>query len=294
MASHAATQTSGDGPSSTRRRFLRGAVPAVGAAALGSRGVRAQETSTPAQRRPDWGGWLDGIDGGYLDARGQDSVTVRVGASGNGGAFAFDPAGLWIDPGTTVTFQWTGQGGGHNVVAQSGPAGFDSGEPVAEAGSTFEVTLEEGGISNYICEPHVGLGMKGAIAVGDDVPTVAYQPPSTGSEGGGGLFEAFANAPAGTPFLLVLYAAGGLGAAMVLGAEYGGQLYRWRRRAVDTVVDRTEEASELQPERELDHDEYEPVGTAALVVVYLLIIALMWVFMYFIEFLGRTTVGVGV
>jgi halocyanin-like protein len=292
MATDAATQTPDGGASSTRRRFLRGAVPAVGAAALGSRGVRAQETSTPAQQRPDWGGWLDGIDGGYRDARGQDSVTVRVGASGNGGAFAFEPAGLWVDPGTTITFQWTGQGGGHNVVADSGPAEIDSGGPVDETGYTYEFTPEQGGITNYVCEPHVGLGMKGAIAVGDDVPTVAYSPPSAEGESEGGILQAFADAPPGTPFLLVFYAAGGLGAALVLGAEYGGDLYRWRKKVVSTTVTETEEVPELEAERELDHDEYDPTGTAALVVVYLAIIALMWVFMYFVEFLGRATVGV--
>jgi len=292
MATDAATQTPDGGASSTRRRFLRGAVPAVGAAALGSQGVRAQETSTPAQKRPDWGGWLEGIDGGYRDARGEDNVTVRVGASGNGGAFAFEPAGLWVDPGTTVTFQWTGQGGGHNAVADSGPAEIDSGDPIDETGHTYEVTLEEGGITKYVCEPHESLGMLGAIAVGDDVPTVAYTPPSAEGESEGGILQAFADAPPGTPFLLVFYAAGGLGAARVLGAEYGGRLYRWRRNVVSTTVSETEEVPELEAERELDHDEYDPTGTAALVVVYLAIISLMWVFMYFVEFLGRATVGV--
>jgi len=292
MVSHAATQTPDRGASSTRRRFLRGAVPAVGAVALGSGGVRAQETETPAQERPDWDGWLDGIDGGYRDARGEDSVTVRVGASGNGGNLAFEPAGLWIDSGTTVTFQWTGQGGGHNAVAVEGPADIDSGDPVEEAGTTYEVTFEAGGITNYICEPHESLGMKGAVAVGDDVPTVAYEPPSEEAESEGGILQAFADAPPGTPFALVLFAAGGLGAALVLGAEYGGQLYRWRRMVTETTVSRSEEVPELETERELDHDEFDPTGTAALVVVYLAIIALMWVFMYFVEFLGRATVGV--
>jgi halocyanin-like protein len=292
MASHAATQTAGDGASSTRRRFLRGAVPAVGAAALGSQGVKGQETATPAQQRPDWGGWLEGIDGGYRDARGEDNVTVRVGASGNGGDFAFGPAGLWVDPGTTVTFQWTGAGGGHNVVARSGPADLDSGDPVDDTGYTYEVTLEEGGITEYVCIPHESLGMLGAIAVGDDVPTVAYEPPSPEGESEGGLLQAFADAPPGTTFVLVLYAAGGLGAAMVLGAEYGGNFYRWRRTVKNTTVDETEEAPAFSAEAELDHDEYDPTGTAALVVVYLAIISLMWVFMYFVEFLGRASVGV--
>lgn len=40
-------------------------------------------------------------------------------------------------------------------------------------------------------------------------------------------------------------------------------------------------------EREIGHDEFNPVGTLALVLVYFVIIGALWVFMYFVEFLGR-------
>lgn len=40
-------------------------------------------------------------------------------------------------------------------------------------------------------------------------------------------------------------------------------------------------------EREIGHDEFEPVGTLALILVYFLIIGALWIFMYFVEFLGR-------
>ncbi|ARS91886.1 cytochrome oxidase [Natrarchaeobaculum aegyptiacum] len=39
--------------------------------------------------------------------------------------------------------------------------------------------------------------------------------------------------------------------------------------------------------REIDHDEYDPVGTLALIVLYFVILLLMWGFTYFIEFLGN-------
>jgi hypothetical protein len=39
--------------------------------------------------------------------------------------------------------------------------------------------------------------------------------------------------------------------------------------------------------RELDHDEYNPVGTAIILAIYFGILVLMWVFMYFVEFLGN-------
>src|SRR6056297_2807227 len=78
---------------------------------------------------PDFGGFLDDVgnfDGSVTDARGQDSVTVAVGAQGNGGAFAFDPPAVHVDNGATVQFEWTGQGGGHNVVQDGGDT-LDSG-----------------------------------------------------------------------------------------------------------------------------------------------------------------------
>ena len=131
-----------------RRQFLRTAGGATAAAGA----VTASNTAAAQSQKPDFGGWLGGIDGGYTDARGQSEVTVEVGASGNGGNIAFSPAGLWVDPETTVIFEWTGEGGNHNVVAQEGPATLDSGSPVEE--TTYEYTFTEGGITNYVCRFH--------------------------------------------------------------------------------------------------------------------------------------------
>jgi len=122
---------------------------------------------------PDFGGFLDPVgnfDGNVADARGQDTVTVAVGAQGNGGAFAFDPPAVHVDNGATVEFEWTGEGGGHNVVQDGGDT-LDSGEPVANAGVNYEHTFDTDGIYNYICEPHESLGMKGSVVVGTDYPT---------------------------------------------------------------------------------------------------------------------------
>ena len=46
-------------------------------------------------------------------------------------------------------------------------------------------------------------------------------------------------------------------------------------------------------EREIGHDEFDPVGTLTLILVYLAILVLLWVFMYFVEFLGRGLTVVG-
>jgi len=164
-----------------RRELLRtaGGSAAAGAAAVtaGSGAAAAAEGGGEGgggeTTKPDFGSHLQGVDGGYKDFRGQSEVTVQVGASGNGGNVAFNPAGIWIDPGTTVVWEWTGDGGDHNVETVDGPASLGS-ETVGEEGFTyeFEFTEEHAGITNYQCSPHASLSMFGAVAVGEDVETV--------------------------------------------------------------------------------------------------------------------------
>ncbi len=162
----------------SRRGFLRagaGATAAAGAATVATGTAAAQE------EMPQWD-YSAGVDGGHEDLRGQDEVTVMVGASGNGGDVAFSPAGIWIDPGTTVTWEWTGNGGEHNVETEDGPADLES-ELTDEEGHTweFEFTEEHEGITSYHCTPHIPVEMFGEVAVGDDVPTE-----EAGGGGGGG------------------------------------------------------------------------------------------------------------
>jgi halocyanin-like protein len=130
---------------------------------------------------PDYGNWFSNVgnfDGSTADATGQDEVTITVGAEGNGGNFAFEPPAVHVDAGATLVFEWTGEGGAHNVAGQDGT--LDSGSPVAEAGVNYEATIDEDGIYQYECTPHAGQGMKGAVVVGTDYPTV-----DTGGGGGG-------------------------------------------------------------------------------------------------------------
>jgi hypothetical protein len=42
-----------------------------------------------------------------------------------------------------------------------------------------------------------------------------------------------------------------------------------------------------QPSTEIGHDEFDPRGTLALILVYFAILVGLWVFMYFVEFLGN-------
>ena len=160
----------------SRRAFMRtagGATAAAGAATATARTAAAQE------EQPVWpSGASSGNVGSYQDARGQSEVTVSVGAGDQG--LAFDPTLLWVDTGTTITFEWTGAGGAHNVQNVEGPAALDSGDPVGEEGATYEyeTTEEDVGITHYHCVPHTAVGMHAGLAVGEDIETE--------STGGGG------------------------------------------------------------------------------------------------------------
>jgi halocyanin-like protein len=167
-----------------RRAFLRTSAGAAAAtAAAASAGTAA------AQGEIDYGGWFDDVSNfeGTEDFTGQDTVRVEVGAQGNGGAFAFAPPAIRVDPGTTVVFEWTGGGGQHNVVEDGGD--YQS-ELFQEAGVHFAVQFESEGISKYVCQPHQSLGMKGAVAVGSaegDATGSAVEPPAmTEAPGGNG------------------------------------------------------------------------------------------------------------
>lgn len=108
-------------------------------------------------------------DGTIVDRRDQDTVSVEVGAGDTGLQFA--PAAVAVSSGTTVEWEWTGEGGAHNVKAEPGEQigesdyEFLSGEPTDEAGNTYEQSFGESGIALYHCEPHLATGMKGAVVV---------------------------------------------------------------------------------------------------------------------------------
>lgn len=117
------------------------------------------------------GGAADNYDGTLVDRRDRDTVTVDVGTQGNGGAFAYDPPAVVVSTGTTVEWSWTGEGNPHNVEAepdeQIGESDyeFSSGEAVGGSGVQYTHTMDRAGVALYHCEPHLSLGMKGAVAV---------------------------------------------------------------------------------------------------------------------------------
>lgn len=89
--------------------------------------------------------------------------------------YYFDPIGLYVESGTTVTFQ--NESGSHSSTAyqeSNGPAevtripedaeAWDSGI-LNEQGATFDQTFEVAGTYDYFCIPHKQLGMVGRIVV---------------------------------------------------------------------------------------------------------------------------------
>ena len=171
-----------DGIDGSRRDVLK--VMAVGASAGGlatlGRPVAAQDD--------DLADWLSNVGNAdeVVDRTGQEEVTVEVGAGEN--ALAFDPPAVQIDPGTRVVWEWTGEGGQHNVVVQD----HDVESPLQEEeGVTYALDFDGTGIVTYVCAPHEAAGMKGAVVVGEPTPATGVDWLRTGLVGlAGGIVAA--------------------------------------------------------------------------------------------------------
>ena len=137
--------------------------------------------------------------------------------------------------------------------------------------------------------------VRGVLAAGalGAVGVVSAQSASNGAASG-----------AGGGGLLITAAALGL-TALAIGAVY---LFSWRERpeptfrpepARETTVPARQGGPMLESDvavretESVDHDAFDPRGTGTLLAVYFAIIALMWLFMYFVEFLGNGPSVVG-
>ncbi|MFD1632706.1 halocyanin domain-containing protein [Haloplanus ruber] len=295
-----------DRPALTRRTALRTAAGAV-AAGLGARTVTAQGGV-------DYGGWFGSGTGGETqnfdgtaDHTGQDSVTVEVGAEGNGGPYAFGPAAIRVDPGTSVTFEWVSDT--HNVLIEEQPSGADWGgvDSIENTGYSHEHTFETEGVYKYYCQPHLALGMKGAIVVGgsggggDAGGGAGGGGETGGGEAGGGEAAGGGSSPVLSLAFRLVGGAVAAALAVVLGIT-GWVFLNYDEFTTTADADTapsqaartsSESVFEAGVVRELGHDEYDPYGTATLIVIYVGIISLLWVFMYFVEFLGGGPTVIG-
>jgi len=102
-------------------------------------------------------------EGEAVDETGSSEISLSVGA---GEGLAFEPPAVLVDSGTTITWEWTGEGGAHNVQSASDSATeFTSGSAQEGADVTFSQTFEESGNQLYFCNPHQAVGMYGAVIV---------------------------------------------------------------------------------------------------------------------------------
>ncbi|NKN35286.1 pseudoazurin [Agrobacterium sp. a22-2] len=83
----------------------------------------------------------------------------------DGGAMVFEPAGLKIAAGDSVTFIPTDKG--HNAEAIKGMIPDGAAEFKGKMNETIKVTFDVPGAYGVKCAPHVGMGMVAAIVVGD-------------------------------------------------------------------------------------------------------------------------------
>ena len=122
----------------------------------------------------DGGGEPTTTESQEADKSGGSSTVMMV---TEGGDYYFDPIGLYVESGDTVTFEI--QSGSHSATAYKkgtssaavtripdGAETFNS-EILGEQGATYEHTFETTGTYDYFCIPHKPMGMVGRIVVGE-------------------------------------------------------------------------------------------------------------------------------
>jgi plastocyanin len=117
-----------------------------------------------------WVGDANGFDGG-VDERGRDEVTVTVGADGGR---ALDPAGVLVDPGTTVTWEWTGDDEHYVVIEGRVDADPDTVPDPRAAPYSESTTLDYVSLFEFACYAHHDEGMRGAVVVVENEDRYAF------------------------------------------------------------------------------------------------------------------------
>jgi len=119
---------------------------------------------------------LAGVAAPALVRAGDPMVEIGMRSDIDGARVWFDPIGVLVSPGTTIT--WIARENVHTATAYhpdnddhslripEGAKAWDSGYLV-NPGDSFDVTLEVAGIYDYYCDPHEHGGMVGRIIVAD-------------------------------------------------------------------------------------------------------------------------------
>ena len=92
-------------------------------------------------------------------------VQVKMLNKGARGAMVFEPALVKVAPGDTVTFVATDKGHNAEVISTMMPAGAAPFK--GKMNQNLTVKFTKSGVYGYKCLPHYGMGMVGAVIVGN-------------------------------------------------------------------------------------------------------------------------------
>ena len=95
-------------------------------------------------------------------------VQVRMLNKGNGRAMVFSPEVVKIAPGDTVTFVATDKGHNAEIISTMIPAGAAPFK--GKMNQNLTVKFTKAGTYGFKCMPHYGMGMVGAVIVGNGAP----------------------------------------------------------------------------------------------------------------------------
>ena len=90
---------------------------------------------------------------------------VKMLNKGAHGAMVFEPALVKVAPGDTVTFVATDKG--HNAESIAGMIPAGAAPFKGKMNQNFTVKFTKPGVYGYKCLPHYGMGMVGAVYVGN-------------------------------------------------------------------------------------------------------------------------------
>jgi pseudoazurin len=97
--------------------------------------------------------------------------TIKMLNNGSAGMMVFEPAVTKVAPGDTVTFVAVDKG--HNVEAISSMLPPGAATFKGKMNQNLTVKFTKPGTYGFKCLPHYGMGMVGAIIVGNGAPNLA-------------------------------------------------------------------------------------------------------------------------
>ena len=97
--------------------------------------------------------------------------TVKMLNKGAGGMMVFEPALIKVKPGDTVVFVPSDKTHNAETIAGMVPAGAQPFK--GKMNQPVKVTFTKPGVYGYKCTPHYGMGMVGAVVVGNAKANIA-------------------------------------------------------------------------------------------------------------------------